>query len=194
MNKAVEPGLAPSPRFHRIGPDYFLFENRYYSDPVHLNPEGWRAALYRSTGRVFQDFLDRPRQPELPLNETESSSLRTASGYAGGLTRYPSPVESIPFLEPERLMLFNSVQFLLFFAAFLPVYFLDPCRRTVAADLVGSYVFYMAWNVSTVGLLIALTVTAFGSAIAIEQSAAPRLRKVILTAGICAEARSFVYF
>ena len=40
MNEVVDRGLAPFKRFHRIGPDYFLFENRYYSDPVHLNPEG----------------------------------------------------------------------------------------------------------------------------------------------------------
>lgn len=32
------------PRFKVVGPDYFLFANRYFSDPVHLNPEG--ARLY----------------------------------------------------------------------------------------------------------------------------------------------------
>ena len=84
-------------------------------------------------------------------------------------------------------MLFNSIQFLLFFAAFLPVYFLTPSAHRWLPIVVGSYVFYMAWNVSLSVLLLALTVTAYGSAIAIARSASPRLRAVILSAGICAE-------
>ena len=84
-------------------------------------------------------------------------------------------------------MLFNSIQFLVFFLVFLPVYFFVPSDRRWLPILVGSYIFYMAWNVSLSVLLMGLTVTAFGSAIAIERSAAPRLRKAILTAGVCAE-------
>jgi alginate O-acetyltransferase complex protein AlgI len=84
-------------------------------------------------------------------------------------------------------MLFNSIQFLVFFAAFLPVYFLTPSSRRWLPIVVGSYLFYMAWNVSLSALLLALTLTAYGSAIAIERSAAPRLRKGILIASICAE-------
>jgi alginate O-acetyltransferase complex protein AlgI len=84
-------------------------------------------------------------------------------------------------------MLFNSVQFFVFFAAFLPVYFLTPSSRRWLPIVVGSYLFYMAWNVSLSVLLIALTVTAYCSAIAIERSTARRLRKVILTASICTE-------
>ena len=56
-NEVVDRPLAPFKRFHRIGPDYFLFENRYYADPVHLNPEG--AQLYTERlARVFKGFLD----------------------------------------------------------------------------------------------------------------------------------------
>ena len=36
--------LSGWPRFTVAGPNYFLFPARYFSDPVHLNPEG--AALY----------------------------------------------------------------------------------------------------------------------------------------------------
>jgi alginate O-acetyltransferase complex protein AlgI len=84
-------------------------------------------------------------------------------------------------------MLFNSIQFLAFFIVFLPVYFFVPSDRRWLPILVASYLFYMAWNVSLSALLMGLTVTAFGSAIAIERSAAPRIRQAILTAGICAE-------
>jgi alginate O-acetyltransferase complex protein AlgI len=84
-------------------------------------------------------------------------------------------------------MLFNSIQFLLFFAAFLPVYFLTPSARRWLPIVVGSYLFYMAWNVSLSVLLMALTVIAYGAAVAIERSTSPRRRKAIMTAGICAE-------
>ena len=58
VNEVVDRALAPFERFHRIGPDYFLFENRYYADPVHLNPDG--AQLYtEALARVFKNFLDR---------------------------------------------------------------------------------------------------------------------------------------
>ena len=41
---SVAERMAGFPRFTVAGPNYFLFPNRYFSDPVHLNPEG--AALY----------------------------------------------------------------------------------------------------------------------------------------------------
>jgi alginate O-acetyltransferase complex protein AlgI len=84
-------------------------------------------------------------------------------------------------------MLFNSIQFFLFFAAFLPIYFITPSDRRWLPILVGSYVFYMAWNVVLSLLLLTLTVIAYGSAVAIERSTTPTVRKALLTAGICAE-------
>jgi hypothetical protein len=64
-NKVVDQALAPFPRFHQIGPDYILFENRNYADPVHLNPEG--APLYTEIlARLFRDFLDRPLDQSCP--------------------------------------------------------------------------------------------------------------------------------
>ena len=91
-------------------------------------------------------------------------------------------------------MLFNSIQFLVFFVVFLPVYFFVPSDRRWLPILVASYVFYMAWNVSLSVLLMGLTVTAFGSAIAMERSAAPRVRQAILTVGICAELAPLLIF
>ena len=96
-------------------------------------------------------------------------------------------IESIP-VEPKttRCYLIRSSSFCSSLA-FLPVYFLTPSPRRWLPIVVGSYLFYMAWNVSLSVLLIALTLTAFGSAIAIEWSAKTRLRKAILIAGVCAE-------
>jgi alginate O-acetyltransferase complex protein AlgI len=45
----------------------------------------------------------------------------------------------------------------------------------------------MAWTVSLSALLISLTVTAYGAAIAIERSSPGRRRSALLTAGICVE-------
>ncbi len=114
--------------------------------------------------------------------------------YAIGLIRQENLIEAIPLWNRNDLMLFNSIQFLVFFAVFLPVYFFVPSDRRWLPILVASYVFYMAWNVSLSVLLMGLTVTAFGSAIAIERSAAPRLRQAILTAGICAELAPLLIF
>jgi hypothetical protein len=44
------------PRFKVVGPNYFLFSNRYFSDPVHLNPEG--AQLYtRRLAEIMEPVL-----------------------------------------------------------------------------------------------------------------------------------------
>ncbi len=86
-------------------------------------------------------------------------------------------IGAIAFWNGNDLMLFNSIQFLVFFAVFLPVYFSVPSDRRWLPILVASYVFYMAWNVSLSVLLMGLTVTAFGSAIAMERSAAPEFAK-----------------
>ena len=41
-----------------VGPDYVQFDNRYFSDPVHLNPEGasrYTATLAQITARLFSE-------------------------------------------------------------------------------------------------------------------------------------------
>lgn len=53
-------------------------------------------------------------------------------------------------------MLFNSFEFLAFFAIFLAIYFGLPKRTQPMVLLIASYVFYMSWRPSF-GLLLALT-------------------------------------
>ena len=45
------------PRFTPAGPNYFLFANRYFSDPVHLNPEGARVYT-RRLAEILAPILD----------------------------------------------------------------------------------------------------------------------------------------
>jgi|tagenome__1003787_1003787.scaffolds.fasta_scaffold20690054_2 hypothetical protein len=44
VNRHTAEVLAPYPRFAVVGPDYVRLPNKYFADPVHLNPEG--AAEY----------------------------------------------------------------------------------------------------------------------------------------------------
>ena len=80
-------------------------------------------------------------------------------------------------------MLFNSIQFFVFFVIFLPVYFLTPTSRRWIPILIGSYVFYMAWNVSLAFLLMALTLMAYSAALLMERTRSSRLRSAILYGG-----------
>jgi len=44
VDTRLQDELAPYPRIRLLGPDYVLYQNRYFSDQAHLNPEG--ARLY----------------------------------------------------------------------------------------------------------------------------------------------------
>jgi alginate O-acetyltransferase complex protein AlgI len=55
-------------------------------------------------------------------------------------------------------MLFNSVEFLIFFPVVVIVYFLLPLRFRVLFLLLASYYFYMSWQVEYIILIIASTV------------------------------------
>ena len=55
-------------------------------------------------------------------------------------------------------MLFNSIDFLIFFPAVLLVYFIVPHRIRPTWMLLSSYYFYMSWN-PWYGLLIGLITT-----------------------------------
>jgi D-alanyl-lipoteichoic acid acyltransferase DltB (MBOAT superfamily) len=50
-------------------------------------------------------------------------------------------------------MLFNSVDFMLFFPVVIGIYFIIPKRLRVFWLLVASYYFYMSWNVKYVVLI-----------------------------------------
>jgi hypothetical protein len=43
VNEKMREELKDRPRIKVIGPDYFLFPKRFFSDAVHLNPDGAEA-------------------------------------------------------------------------------------------------------------------------------------------------------
>jgi alginate O-acetyltransferase complex protein AlgI len=77
-------------------------------------------------------------------------------------------------------MLFNSWQFLVFALGFFALYYLLPLRRQNWLLLVGSYLFYSAWDWRFVALLAGSTVIDFFMARAIDRSEAPRARRTAL--------------
>ena len=66
-------------------------------------------------------------------------------------------------------MLFNSIQFLLFFPAVCLLYFLLPQKARPVWLLAASYFFYMCWNVRYVVLLLLSTLLTYGAAWAIDR-------------------------
>lgn len=79
-------------------------------------------------------------------------------------------------------MLFNSLQFLIFFPAVTLVYFLIPQRIKYLWLLCASYYFYMCWNPEYALLMATSTLITFLSGIFIDRGKTPLARKI--TVGI----------
>lgn len=78
-------------------------------------------------------------------------------------------------------MLFNSLDFLIFFPIVLFIYFVIPRKVRYIWLLVTSYYFYMCWNASYALLLLASTVITYVSALLIGQwKAKVRLKKCMV--------------
>ena len=77
-------------------------------------------------------------------------------------------------------MLFNSLEFLVFFPVVVTGYFLLPFRFRWAWLLLSSYVFYMVWNVPYVLLLVLSTLVDYTAGLNMGQSASAVRRKVFL--------------
>ncbi len=67
-------------------------------------------------------------------------------------------------------MLFNSLEFLIFFPIVVLIYYLMPKKVKNICLLVASYYFYMCWNAKYVLLLFLSTVVTFLSGLLIEQA------------------------
>ena len=77
-------------------------------------------------------------------------------------------------------MLFNSLEFLVFFPVVVAVYFSLPFRFRWAWLLLASYVFYMAWNIPYVLLLILSTLVDYTAGRNMGPSAGAGRRKIFL--------------
>ena len=74
-------------------------------------------------------------------------------------------------------MIFNSLQFALFFGVVLAVYWFLPHRAQNWFLLGASYLFYGYWDYRLLGLLAFVTAAAFVTAQRIEAASSPQLRK-----------------
>lgn len=66
-------------------------------------------------------------------------------------------------------MLFNSLDFLIFFPIVICLYYLVPVRMRYLWLLISSYYFYMCWNAKYVILILFSTIVTFVSGIAMEK-------------------------
>jgi D-alanyl-lipoteichoic acid acyltransferase DltB (MBOAT superfamily) len=94
-------------------------------------------------------------------------------------------------------MLFTSLQFAVFFAAVFAAYRLLPHRGQNWLLLAASYYFYASWDWRFLGLLVASTGAAYGSARLLGRVEGSRERALVLAAGLGAHLLllgSFKYF
>lgn len=78
-------------------------------------------------------------------------------------------------------MLFNSLQFLIFFPAVVLLYWLLPGRIRNWMLLIASYYFYMCWQPVYALLILFSTVTTWAGARIIGSSSRTSKRKAVLT-------------
>jgi D-alanyl-lipoteichoic acid acyltransferase DltB (MBOAT superfamily) len=82
-------------------------------------------------------------------------------------------------------LLFNSLTFVLFYAAVFGLYWLLPARRLQNVLLLGaSWVFYGVWSWKFLLLLLASTVIDYVCGLLIEGAASPRRRRVVLLVSV----------
>ena len=74
-------------------------------------------------------------------------------------------------------MLFNSIKFLIFFAAVLPVYYIVPKKYQWEFLLAASIIFYMSWRPELIFLLFGVIIINFAGGIAIETARERILKK-----------------
>ena len=84
-------------------------------------------------------------------------------------------------------MTFNSLAFVIFYPSLLLLYFLLPKRARLPLLLIASYFFYMYYQPSLIVLILATTAISWLSALGIEKSQNPVLRRalLVLTLVVC---------
>ena len=77
-------------------------------------------------------------------------------------------------------MLFNSIEFAIFFAAFLLLYFSTPSNRRWVVILIGSYLFYMAWKPAFGLFILGSTTIDYFVAIGMSRTSSKHRRRLLL--------------
>ncbi len=78
-------------------------------------------------------------------------------------------------------MLFNSIQFIIFFIIVVLLYFIIPARFRWILLLCASYLFYMCWKVEYIILIITSTLIDYFAAIAIGKTESIAKKKIYLS-------------
>jgi alginate O-acetyltransferase complex protein AlgI len=91
-------------------------------------------------------------------------------------------------------MLFNSLEFLIYFPVVVTVYFLIPHRLRWVWLLGASYWFYMAWKPVYALVLVAITIIDFVSGISIERATTQRSKRLFLTLSIVSNLSILFFF
>ncbi|MDP3896931.1 MAG: MBOAT family protein, partial [Mesorhizobium sp.] len=91
-------------------------------------------------------------------------------------------------------MLFNSLGFFLFLGVTLGGFAWLPARWRAAWLLVASVIFYGSFGLANLVFLVAVTTCAWGVGLAIARADQPRVRSVLLTAGLVAILGSLAAF
>ncbi len=84
-------------------------------------------------------------------------------------------------------MNFNSIEFLIYLAIVLVLYFVIPHRFRWVILLAASYYFYMSWNVTLIVLIVGTTLVSYLAALFMEKTEKKAIKKLllILTLVIC---------
>lgn len=91
-------------------------------------------------------------------------------------------------------MLFNSIEFLIFFPVAVLFYYLFPARIKYIWLLIASYYFYMQWNPAYVFLLLTSTVVTYLGALILEKVKEESKRRLCLTCAIAVNLIILGYF
>ena len=77
-------------------------------------------------------------------------------------------------------MNFNSIEFLIYLAVVLTLYFVLPHKFRWIILLIASYYFYMSWNVTLIFLIVGTTLVSYLAAIFMEKTKNKRIKKLLL--------------
>ena len=91
-------------------------------------------------------------------------------------------------------MLFNSIDFLVFFPIVVLIYFIIPIKLRYIWLLIASYYFYMSWNAKYVILILFSTIVTYLSGILIEKASGPGQKKLVAAASLFANLSVLGFF
>lgn len=91
-------------------------------------------------------------------------------------------------------MLFNSLDFLIFFPIVVLIYLIVPRKLKYVWLLISSYYFYMSWNVKYVGLLLFSTIVTYFSGILIAKAHGDKQKKLVVAVSFLANLAVLGFF